>query len=95
MGGYIHIDMANICYLHVLFNFDLQLSRKLDRHIRENPKDQYLILAECKGIPSHFELKRRIRIMKKRVQKCSKDVKNFKHWKENIGFKSKQKFKAA
>lgn len=68
---------------------------KLDRHIRENPKDQYLILAECKGIPSHFELKRRIRIMKKRVQKCSKDVKNFKHWKENIGFKSKQKFKAA
>lgn len=62
---------------------ELEKKEKISTHIKENPKDEKIALADCFGLPSHFELKRNIRVLQERVEKHRRDLTNFKRWQKN------------
>lgn len=70
---------------------DLEKLEKIDKHIQNKVDDEFLHLVECRGIPSRFELKKKIRDLQKKVLRRRKDVQNFKIWEERLEGVSKKK----
>lgn len=71
-----HIFCLNSCYIYFI--------RKIEKHIQQNPNHEFMHLVDIKRVPSHFELKRKIRTLEKTVEKRRKDVNNYLKWHENL-----------
>eukprot|EP00594_Rhizosolenia_setigera_P006796 CAMPEP_0178942974 /NCGR_PEP_ID=MMETSP0789-20121207/2307_1 /TAXON_ID=3005 /ORGANISM="Rhizosolenia setigera, Strain CCMP 1694" /LENGTH=891 /DNA_ID=CAMNT_0020622473 /DNA_START=293 /DNA_END=2968 /DNA_ORIENTATION=+ len=73
----------------LLLEAELELQRleKIDKDIELNPSHEYYHLVNCDNASSHAELKKRIRVVEKKIQKRQKDVKNFVDWESSISTK--------
>eukprot|EP00594_Rhizosolenia_setigera_P018424 CAMPEP_0178977472 /NCGR_PEP_ID=MMETSP0789-20121207/24510_1 /TAXON_ID=3005 /ORGANISM="Rhizosolenia setigera, Strain CCMP 1694" /LENGTH=323 /DNA_ID=CAMNT_0020666879 /DNA_START=154 /DNA_END=1128 /DNA_ORIENTATION=+ len=74
-------------HLHNMLNDsekELEKLIKIDKHIQKKEDDEFLHLVNCTGIHTHFELKKRIRVVEKTVQKRRQNLENFTRWEEKL-----------
>lgn len=76
---------------HYLTFYCSCVNRKIDKHIQNKIDDEFLHLVDVKGIPSRFELKKKIRDTEKKILRLRKDVRNFKRWETSLRGGSKKK----